>query len=505
MTTQSVATGSEALSVIERGEHFDMAVVDMQLPDMDAQTLGDRTMDPPELVELLDGKFVDALRRVSAEMTMEELHEQRGAFAQRVREAVGDDLLRNGLELETVSITQLDQTHMEYFNPSNAFDAEGLTRLTEEIEQRKKIRNDIEQDTLIQIRQKNLESEKTGLEIDRESEYARLSQERELETARAEQRAQIAREQAAKNREAEEAEIEARQELERRRIEAERAVDESRIAREREIERLEIERRRDLEVAERDRSIVIAEKSKEQSLRQAEADAARAEAVAAEERIESAREREIAERRRSIALIGAEEDAKREGLRLTLSASAEKEAASDRAEAARIAAEGEAEAEKIRALGRKIRHEVEAEATRMMNEAQNLLSNEARMSNLRQRLIEKMDSIIRESVRPLENIEGIRILQVSGIGGVAGEGEAQAGGSPTDDVINSALRYRAQAPLVDHLLREIGIENGDVGKFADGLIQPRRSELTKLAEKRRKIPGPSKASAKEDAPAGDKA
>ena len=141
----------------------------------------------------------------------------------------------------------------------------------------------------------------------------------------------------------------------------------------------------------------------------------------------------------------------------------------------------------------------------MMNEAQNLLSNEARMSNLRQRLIEKMDSIIRESVRPLENIEGIRILQVSGIGGVAGEGEAQAGGSPTDDVINSALRYRAQAPLVDHLLREIGIENGDVGKFADGLIQPRRSELTKLAEKRRKIPGPSKASAKEDAPAGDKA
>jgi uncharacterized membrane protein YqiK len=59
-----------------------------------------------------------------------------------------------------VSLTQLDQTAMEFFNPSNAFDAEGLTRLTEQIERRKKIRNDIEQDTMIQIRNKNLETEK---------------------------------------------------------------------------------------------------------------------------------------------------------------------------------------------------------------------------------------------------------------------------------------------------------------------------------------------------------
>jgi uncharacterized membrane protein YqiK len=57
---------------------------------------------------------------------------------------------------------------MEYFNPSNAFDAEGLARLTEQIERRKKIRNDIEQDTTIQVRNKNLETERQALEIDRE-------------------------------------------------------------------------------------------------------------------------------------------------------------------------------------------------------------------------------------------------------------------------------------------------------------------------------------------------
>ena len=81
---------------------------------------------------------------------------------------------------------------MEFFNPSNAFDAEGLTRLTEQIEHRKKQRNDVEQDTLIAIRNKNLEAEKLSLDIDRESEYARLTQQREVEIARARQRAEVA-------------------------------------------------------------------------------------------------------------------------------------------------------------------------------------------------------------------------------------------------------------------------------------------------------------------------
>src|SRR5918996_899528 len=155
-----------------------------------AQTLGQRTMQPETLKELTEGKFVDALRTVAAEMTMEEMHEKRGEYVKRVRAVVAADLLQNGLELETVSLTQLDQTAMEFFNPSNAFDAEGLTRLTEQIEHRKKQRNDVEQDTLVAIRNKNLEAEKLSLEIDRESEYARLTQQREVEIARARQKSE---------------------------------------------------------------------------------------------------------------------------------------------------------------------------------------------------------------------------------------------------------------------------------------------------------------------------
>ncbi|HYF57980.1 MAG TPA: flotillin domain-containing protein [Burkholderiaceae bacterium] len=442
-----------------------------------AQTLGTRTMQPDQLKELVEGKFVDALRTVAAEMTMEELHEKRGEYVRRVRSVVAADLLQNGLELETVSLTQLDQTAMEYFNPSNAFDAEGLTRLTEQIERRKKIRNDIEQDTMIQIRNKNLETEKQALDIDRELESARLEQEREVEVRRAVQRSELVRERAEREQASERAQISAREAVERARIASERALEEERIAKERELQSLEIDRRRALEIAEQQRAIAIAEQSRAQSEAQAEADRARAQAVAEEERVFTVRETEMAERRKAVELIGARQEAEREGLRLRLAAEAERMAAADRGAAVRAEAEAEADAERIRSMAAKIRHEVEAEGQRLMNEAANTLTLEARMSAMRLRLIDKLDAIIREQVKPMERIEGIKILHVDGLGGGGGGGGGSngydmggSGGGFADSVVNSALRYRAQAPLVDQLLREIGIQGGDVGHLATGML-----------------------------------
>ncbi len=437
-----------------------------------AQTLGQRTLEPETLKELVEGKFVDALRTVAAEMTMEEMHEKRGEYVKRVKSVVAADLLQNGLELETVSLTQLDQTGMEFFNPSNAFDAEGLTRLTEQIERRKKIRNDIEQDTMIQVRNKNLETERQALDIDRELEYARLAQEREIEMQRASQRADVARQRAEKEQEAERAQIGAREAVDRARIASERAVEEERIVKEREVQQLEIGRRQAVELAEQQRAIAVAEQSKAQSDAQAVADLARAKAVSEEERVFTARETEMAERRKRIELIGAEQEAERDALRLRIGAEAEKAAAGDRGAAVRAEAEAYADAERVRAMAARIRNEVEAEGTRLMNEAQNLLSPEARLSAMRIRLIDKLEGIIRESVKPMERIEGIKILQVDGLGGGGGgRGDArEGGGSFADSVVNSALRFRAQAPLVDQLLREIGVDSGDVGKVARGLL-----------------------------------
>jgi len=435
-----------------------------------AQTLGLRTMEPEQLKELVEGKFIDALRTAAAEMTMEELHEKRGHYVRRVREAVAEDLKKNGLELESASLTQLDQTAMEFFNPSNAFDAEGLTRLTEQIERRKKQRNDVEQDTLIAIRNKNLEAEKLSLEIDREAETARLQQQREVEIARARQRAELTSERAQRDQDAEGAQISAKQMIEAARIRSEQSIEQERIAKERAVQAAEIERRQSLELAEQQRAIAIALESKAQSEAQAAAEAARALAVAAEEKVFTAREVEMAERKKAIELIAARQVAERDALRLVAAAQAEKEASADRGAAIRAQAEADADADKIRAMAAKLRAEVEAEAARLMNSAHNMLTPEARMSALRMKLVEKAEAIIRESVRPMERIEGIKILHVDGLGGGGGHlnGDVGNGGSFADGVVNSALRFRAQAPLVDQLLREIGIEGGDIQRLVGG-------------------------------------
>ncbi len=437
-----------------------------------AQTLGLRTMEPEQLKELVEGKFVDALRTAAAEMTMVELHEKRGAYIRRVREMVAEDLTKNGLELEAASLTQLDQSGMEFFNPSNAFDAEGLTRLTEQIEHRKKQRNDVEQDTLIAIRNKNLEAEKLSLEIDREGEYARLNQQREVEIARARQRAEVATERAQREEASEGAQIAAKQTIDAARIRSEQSIEQERIGKERTIQGAEIERRMSMELAEQKRAIAIARESKAQSEAQAEAEIARALAISAEEKVFTAREVEMAERKKAIDLIGAAQVAERDALRLTSAAQAEKAASADRGFALRAQAEADADADKIKSLAMRVRAEIEAEAMRMMNEAHNMLTPEARMSALRMRLVEKAEGIIRESVRPMERIEGIKILQVDGLGGSGGGHNADSGGHNgnfSDNVVNSALRFRAQAPLVDQLLREIGIEGGDIQRLVGGV------------------------------------
>lgn len=466
-----------------------------------AQTLGMRTMEPEALKELVEGKFVDALRAVAAEMAMYELHEQRVDFVQKVQQVVSEDLLKNGLELESVSLTGLDQTGKQYFNPDNAFDAEGLTKLTEAIEERRKRRNEIEQETEVSIASKNLEAEKQRLEITRDQEYARLQQSREVEIRKATIEAEIMREQAENKRAAEQARIVAEQQTEQSRISSEQAVEEGRIGmarllREKEIEKskaiesAEIEKRRTLELSEQDKSIAIAQKSTEQSVAEAKASRARSEAVKADEQVITVRETEIAERDKQIELVEAAKEAERNAISIKVGAQAEKEAAEDHAEAVRIQAHADADkqlisaeaqnkSEKLSAEAAEIRNRVDAEGKRALNEAENLLAAEQITRQIKLAIIERLPDIIRESVKPMEQIDGIKIFQVDGLSGsgssVSEGGEAHAS-SLADQMVSSALRYKAQAPLVDGLLEEIGLKGDSLNGLTSGLAD---KELTR--------------------------
>lgn len=439
-----------------------------------AQTLGRRTMAPQELKELIEGKFVDALRSVAAELTMNELHEQRTQFVQKVQQAVTEDLTKNGLELETVSLTGLDQTPREFFNPDNAFDAEGLTKLTEEIEMRRKMRNDIETNTRVEIERQNLETQKRSLEIKLEEEAATLSQQREIQTMRAQQAAEVALVTAEKSRESESAKIAAERDIEQERIAKEQANRQRQIESLRATETAELEKKRSLELAEQDRQIAIANKSKEESVAKADANKARAIAIRAEEQVKTVQETEVAERNRAIELIEAARLAERDAIAVKVGAEAEKIAATDRAEAAKLIAMGEAEAISIRAEADAKRFAVQAEGERAINEAANVMSPEQVAMRIRESLIAKLDQIIAASVEPLKNIDSIRVVDVSGLTGPTGSSgeQAQGNGNLADQVVQSAMRYRAQAPLIDSILKEVGLGSGGPAQLGlAGLLQ----------------------------------
>ncbi len=471
-----------------------------------AQTLGRRTMDPDALKELVEGKFVDALRAVAAGMAMEELHENRVDFVQKVQAAVAEDLAKNGLELEAVSLTSLDQTDQSFFNPQNAFDAQGLTKLTEEIQNRRKQRNDIERDTEVLVAHKNLTTEKQKLEIRRDEDYARLLQEREVAVRRATEAAVTAEQEAEKRRQAEEARIASKQRVDMAQILAERAVEEERIEKERllkekdiqrfrSIETTDIERQKAIKLADQDRAIAIAERSKAQSQAEALADEARALAVRAEEKVTTAKEAEIAERNKIIVLVRASEEAERDAIGVTVAAEADRRAAEDRAHAVRTIANADADKVRIAAEAAQKQYAVDAEGRRALHMAENVLDPGIIAMRVKLSIIEHLDKIIAESVKPMQAIDGIKIIHVDGLGmgsqqacgndgargasspasgnGGSGGSGVSGGGNLAEQVVNSALRYRGQAPLIDALLQEVGL-----AADLQGLTAPLRDRRT---------------------------
>lgn len=641
-----------------------------------AQSLGSKTSQPGAMRDLLEGRFVDALRTIAAEMTMEELHVQRGEYIRRVKELVRPEIEQTGLELESASLTAMDQTNKDFFNPNNAFDAEGLTRLTADIEERRLRRNAIEQDSEISIQKKRLESETRRLELTREEEYARLGQQQEVAVRRAEQAALISAQEAAKRQESEEARVAAelaievanvkaeesreieklnaqkeierqtqktRQEseiaaietelaLEMRRIERKRDValqeaetsaetrkieadkgreaEEARIAADREIQlartasneatslreialqsaveteeqnkrravddakqdtdkdirlsrierektiavmqaeqaaeiakaesekkkeadetvirttqeidHLRVEVERDLEAArilaeeevelaktakkesistanistqlnvdiktieqqqklseeEHRRDIAVAKSSKAQIAALADVETARVALVKAESELELVRAQEREERDKIIALIQANTEAERETVAMLVQAEAKFREAQNIAKASEVEtkskservkalAQAEALAEKARLEAEELRNATDAAAVRAMTDAENTMSEELMSLKLRLSVIDHLKDIIRESAKPMENINDIRILQVDGVLGQSGlsggEGEPTSRGPGTlpDQLVDSALRYRTQAPVVDSLLSELGLSGSD--------------------------------------------
>ncbi len=425
-----------------------------------AQTLGARTFRPDELTAQLQGKFVDALRAVAATLTMDELHEKRVEFVLQVQKAVTEDLSRNGLELESVSLTELDQTSKEYFKDTNAFDAEGLAKLTDVTERKREERNRIEQDTRLAIEQKNLAVERESLKVRQVEAQARFEQEQAIAMAKAAQEALIARERALREREGREAQITADQ-----------AVKEANIFAEKSIAARDIQRLRELDIERQEARIAVAKKSEELSKADASAAAARAGTVKAEEEVKTVQEVAMAERAKQIVVIKAREEAEQDAVKVVVSAEAERKAADDFAQAIRTKAQADADRIRIVAEADQTRLEVEAIGLKAINESKNLLGEAIMSFEVRKELVSKLEAVIAAAMKPAEKIESIRMLHINGMPGMNGGGSANAGGALNgaaesdgksgaglpNQLVQALLQYRLQVPMVEKMLSELGL------------------------------------------------
>lgn len=425
-----------------------------------AQALGARALRPEEIGNLFEGRFIDAVQAVVASYTMEALHEGRGGFVRAVREALAENLVQNGLHLESVSLIRLDQASLSALDQNNAFNAVGMRRLAEVITENRKRRAKIEAEADLAVRQTDLEAMKRRLTLEREQQEAEIEQRQTIDRLRADAEAQTEAVRQAAQRSSEQA-----------RIERARDIKLAEIGSDLEQRRGEVEALLAAESAKIDSEIALARKRIEEIAIQAEAERERLAIVEAQEKLQAERERLVAEREGETALIRARNDADVSDARIR----------SDAASAVEKA-RGEKDAAELRAAGRRHETDAEAKARAALIAAENQQSEALMRMKLDMAKIDRLPELAERMMKPVEKIDSIRINHVSGLGFGGGSG-GEGGGpqSPMNGAVDSVLNLALQMPAMQKLGRSIGLNlDLDQGEASDDVRPaPRRQKSTK--------------------------
>ena len=404
-----------------------------------AQALAGKSFRAADLEEILEGKLVDAMLSVAARYTMDELQDNRAAYAKEVSDMLSDNLAQNGLMLESMSLTRIDQTPFHALDENNAFNALGMRRLAEIIAVNKKERAVIEADADVSVRQSQLDATKRKLTITREEEEAMITQQREIEIARSRSAAETAEEQAVSEKRREAA-----------RIEREREVRSSEIARDTDLRRQTLDSELNSALKKSENIVTMAKKRGEEAKAEAEAIAAKGNEAEAEERVRTIRETAAAERNKSLALIRAVEQAEVDGTRVK----SEADTITSMAEAQAKAMIDGANADRDRLLS-------EATGRAAIITAENAQSPELMAMKLDEQRMRTLPQLVEKMMKPTEKIESIRINQMTGFGGANGGGVDGGDKSTVNQVVDSVLSMALQLPAVQKLGEEVGMNIGD--------------------------------------------
>jgi uncharacterized membrane protein YqiK len=404
-----------------------------------AQALGAKSFTPDGIRNLLEGRFIDAVQAVAARNTMDGLHEGRAEFVADISNLLRENLKQNGILLDSISLTRLDQSAFSAFDENNAFNAVGLRKLAEIIAVNRKKRAEIEADADISVRQTQLEATKQRLLLTQQEEQAQINQHLEIEKIRS-----------ASDAEAAKAREEAMIASEDARIGRERQTKAMEVVKQSELRRLEIDSQLGLELKKVDSAIQLAAKHVEESKSRAKAELARTEVVLAEEHVQTERDRAVAERSHEIALKrvneqGAVEQAKAE---------TDADVLLRRIRAESEAVRTKAEAERLRLLA-------QSEGERAVIDAENSRSESQVRMKLEQYRLDRLPEIVSQMMKPVEKIDSIRIHQITGLGGAPGtttvNGDA-AQKPPINQVMDSILGMALQLPALRSIGDSIGLD-----------------------------------------------
>lgn len=447
-----------------------------------ATTLGRDAMNPEAIKSRFMEKLVSSLRTVAATMDLNELHQNRDAFGNAVQLAVTKDIEPNGLILETVTISQLDQTDIKNLKPENVFDAQGLRKATEITQQQAIQKNKIDRTAELAITQENVATRKKVLD-----------QEQDRSFAEADQSAAVKNRQVQREREKAEYELSQQEEVEKRSVHKEQAVKTADIQREAALleesqkrETTEVKKMEAIEVAEREKSVAVSLAEARRAEAQAAQRLAEAKEREAGEKVITAAEVEVARREKQKAVIRAEQDGEQQLIEQQKKADAEAYTKTRQAQAVREAAENEAQA-RIRLAEAELearRHEaagqraiqmvpVEVDAKRVEIEAQ-------RVEVLRKELEAKEDhskAAIQLEIAKLQidASKEVGMAMAHSIGQFMSQGQFQVFGDP--QTLSAMTSKFADGLGLTQVL--VGLKEGNplLGSLVDGGLEAAKAGL----------------------------
>lgn len=360
-----------------------------------AQSIGTaRASDRDLLMELFDAKFSEALKTVGKNFDFVALYSDRDGFKHAMLELIEKEGELNGYSLESAAIDYLEQTKLDYLDPENILDAEGIRKITRLTAEQNKHTNLLKRDEEKVITQQDVEAKETILDLNKQLAEKEANQRKDIASIEARTEAETTKIQEEERLKAQKAHIETEEELAISREKMEREVIIERKRKEAiEAKQTEIvEKERQLEQNEREKQVELAqiEKLKEVEIQKRDIQGvikSRIElekaTVEEEEKIKDTKAFAEAEREKKVAITMAEQEAEEALVQQIKAAEASKQAAEIKSEQDRIEATTQREVADKKAESKKIMADAEAE------EAAALGLSEARVTEAKAEALQK--------------------------------------------------------------------------------------------------------------------